>query len=173
MDGSGVPIRLRIYGGKYFAKLAQNPSLRQYIGDLRVMTSIPGGQPSGQFARAIGLAYAQIVREEEHRGGPPREITREMLLTRFPPHPTAQEILDTDHPERVKVYWSLAKRMLKDLGVWQDVKEPPVPAARYKKWDQWLKQVIHPEPGPLLASSVPTFPARARTAKPQRRFSRG
>jgi len=171
-DGSGVPLRLRIHGGGLFREIARNPQMIQYIGNLRTLAEIPAGKAGGQWARAMGLAFAQFIREEAAKARPRQTFTRRELLTRLPPDPTAEEILKSDRPGRVIDFWRDAKKFLVDAGWWLDFKEPPKPAARYGWGEGWLDQEVEPSPGPILTPPLPELAARAEAARKRKRRPR-
>jgi hypothetical protein len=164
-DGSGVPIRMRIHGGGLFREIARNPALLQYLGNLRALAEIPGGKAGGQWARAIGLAFAQGVREQATKAQPKQAFTRKELLTRFPPDPSAAEILGGNDPARALTYWRDAKAELVRIGWWDSFDEPQKPSARYGWAPEWLEQEICPTPGLLLASPLPQLAASADEAR--------
>lgn len=166
---SGNPLRLRIHGGGLFREIARNPSMLQRIGDLRILAEINGGRTPGQWARAMGLAYAQLVREQIHKPAPRKKFTRRELLSRFPPTPTASEILEGPHPKRAVDYWGLAKKDLIALKWWAEFPEPPTPKARYGWGEEWLDQEIAPEMGEALRRSVIVLEERAALPSPATR----
>lgn len=163
-DGSAVPLRLRLVGGKLWQQIAQNPSMLQYIGNLRALADIRSGKAGGQWARAMGLTFAQLTREQVGQPRPRRSFTRRELLTRLPPDPTVEEVLKGSEPKRALAYWRDAKTELIRIGWWRDFPEPPKPDARY--WgDLWLDQEVTPLPGPALSEPLPELAARAEEAR--------
>lgn len=155
----GVPLRLRIHGGGLLRAMAQNRTLLQYIGDLEVLTRIPSGKATGQWARALGLAFAQLLRERAYRPAVPLVFTRRELLTRFPPAPTVDDVVGSGNPKRLLQYWRDASAELERLGWWEMANDPPGPVSRYQWHDGWLDQALAIRPGVALTSSWPRLQA--------------
>ena len=163
--GDGVPVRLRIHGGGLFRDIASNKLLLQYIGDLSALASISTGKASGQWARAIGLAFAQITRERYSKLRRAEAYCRRELLNRFPPAPCVQDLVDSSNPRRILQYWSNAIDELERIG-WIVMREDPaVPERRYGWHEDWLAQDVLMSPGPALRTEMslnPTLQASRR-----------
>jgi len=155
-NGCRVPIRVRIHGGGLFREMAKNPHMTQQIGNLRTLTAIPGGQPSGQWARSMGLSFAQFIRENLHKS-PTRQrtsISRRELLYRFPPTPAPDHYLKSKtNTDRALTYWTEAKLKLHRWGWWDKFPEPELrrQGVRADHWGEvWLNQEVTPTPGSRL-----------------------
>lgn len=164
-DGSGVPLRLRIHGGGLFTRIARNPAMLQYLGNLRCLAEIPGGKAGGQWGRAIGFAFAELIREQAGKPRPRQTFTRRELLLRLLPDPSPEAVLAGDHPERALTYWKVAKQYLIDAGWWLPFEEPGKPATRFGWGEAWLDQEVTPPPGPKLAAPLPELAARGEAAR--------
>src|SRR5579884_3867981 len=84
-DGRDVPNVVAFTVGDWFAPSLSSNRDYPYLGNLQVLAKIPARQPSGAWARRIGLALLQRWREEAQRAEV-REVGENRRLTaRFPP----------------------------------------------------------------------------------------
>jgi hypothetical protein len=116
-DGRDVPNVVAFTVGDWFAPSLSSNRDYPYLGNLQVLAKIPARQPSGAWARRIGLALLQRWREEAQRAEV-REVGENRRLTaRFPPvtrrelfeelplAPDPFEILGGHNPKRARDYW--------------------------------------------------------------------
>ena len=140
-----------------------NREILSNLGDLRVIAQISRGQPSSAWASCIGFALQQKWREKaaksplgKNKNGDEKDvpsqtfppITRRVLLTHlwrseFDP----VEMLDGEHPERVKGYWDSAIEQLKKLNIVGYYKETtPLLGVAYGWQKAWLDQQLDIRP---------------------------
>lgn len=186
-DDSQPPIEVSIVAGQWVDKFRDNPHVLTYFGDVRRIGEIPAGKPSGAWAQAVGLALHQRWREGSSRASVStvgednhltiknaRPFTRRDLLGLFPPQPTVDEILESDHPSRAREYWRDAIKMLQGQGVVGHYAEvQPLPTKRQNWQAAWLDQPLDIRPSPEGATPLADMARRAQNAKRQRRNQAG
>lgn len=163
-----APVRVTIAAGPWLDRFRRNPRVLQTFGDVLTLAAIPGGKPSGAWARAIGLALQQIWREQASKAlvtqtGEPkrysvrfRRVTRRQLLSLFPPQPSLGDVLKSEHPGRVIEYCELAFDTLEDKGFFQYCRAvaPGRTESRYSRVDAFLDEELDIRPGPTLTMNI-------------------
>ncbi len=130
LDGSEIPVEVSFAAGVWLEKFRGDRRILTDLGDLRRLTQIPTGKPSGALAQRLGLALNQRWRQEAtdghigHTGEenrltfrPPYPYRRKELCEMFRGEPDLKEILDSDKPIRAREYWKEAIGILKAEGV--------------------------------------------------------
>jgi hypothetical protein len=124
LDPGIIPLKVTISSSPWLARLRGNRAALQDFGNMLAISEIPIGQPSGAWARAIGLALQQFWREKathatRGRAGDDHRptirfpmVTRRELLEMFPPRPSASDVLEGKHPSRAIDYWDAAIAIL-------------------------------------------------------------
>jgi hypothetical protein len=142
-DPEQVPLEVTFVAGPFISAWRGNPQVLTRYGDCMPIAGIPGAQPSGAWARSIGLALNQRWREgaaaaavttpgEENKLCVKwRHYTRRELLTLFEPSPSAADVLAGRDPGRARTYWSRAIGLLKRAGVISYYKEAGAKLPRY------------------------------------------
>jgi len=141
LDGTDVPVSVAFAAGALLAQFRGRADVLWSFGQARLLLAIPRGKVSGAWAFSIGRAATQRWRELASYGGE-QGMSREYLLTQFPPDPTVQEVLNSPHPARARRYFSQALAELKTAGVIADYSEPDPKTLPRTNWgDSWLKAV--------------------------------
>lgn len=154
-----TPIRAEIVVSKELTALLTNSKLAQYLEGAEMIGSIPGGKPSGAWARVIGPALLSFWRR--HSQGaidgsftPTRRELLERYTAKVKPY---QEILDSKNPARAIEYWCGALNMLADSGLLERTGEVLRTQKEIRSqlpsqgWDRaWLDEKVHIEPNSLL-----------------------
>ena len=164
-----IPVRASVSLSREWRARLSNPQLAQYLPMGELLGAIKARQPSGAWARVIGLALAEFWRRH------PREAldgalqpTRRELLERYPAKVAPYtQILASDTPHRALTYWRQALRVLVGEGFLADegeAKKPAEPAKRQGWQEAWLDQIVSLLPGPKMRESVEAC-ARARPVK--------
>jgi len=169
-------------------------SLAQFLPMGELLGNISGDQPSGAWARVVGLALANYWRRH------PREVargnlgskapTRRELLTRYTPKKSLpDDILSSRDPSRAVKYWSSALSELVSIGflalqgeaargvALQKLGPAGTPLSGYGWSNAWLDTPVELLPGEKIAPAIeqvahklPSAPTpRALTAAPQKR----
>lgn len=129
-DNSTPPVEVSWVAGPWLDRFRHDKRVLQFIGDIYKIAAIPGGRPSGAWAKSVGLALNQLWREQAkwaqfgHCGDDNRptisfdySFTRYDLLDMFRAQPWAGEILDSSNPHRADRYWREAIKILKRVGM--------------------------------------------------------
>lgn len=147
-----APISVTLQGGPFIERFRDNEKILQYFGNVRKLTELPVGKPSGQWALSIGLALQQLWREQASRATV-KEIgedkhptvsfkhpfTRFQLLDLYRPETWVEDVLASPNPQRAQTYWKEAIRLLKSRGVISYYKElDPLPMSRQGWRQPWL-----------------------------------
>ena len=173
---ASVPLRVEIAMSRIWSRLLSEPQTAQYLPLGELLGSIPGDQPSGAWARCLGMALANLWRQrpEGALDGSLRP-TRHSLLTHYTPKKAVpQEVLNGHDPARARTYWRQALGILTSLkfladageGAW---KATPCNPMQRKNWQkEWLNERVALYPGPNMLPSLETL-AKARPQSRQRR----
>jgi hypothetical protein len=151
-----VPVRAEIILSKELTALITHPKTAQYLEMGEALGSIPGGKPSGAWARVIGMALMSFWRRNprETLGGTLKPTRRELL-----DHYTAKvkpydEILESKDPGRVIGYWCGALGILADQEIVtregeakRTAKEVRAALPRQGWQEAWLNETIDIWPG--------------------------
>ncbi len=171
-----TPLRVRLVASQAWTRLTTLPETAQYLPMGELLGSIPGNQPTGAWARVLGLALANFWRRH------PRETlggtlapTRQELLNRYTPKVAPpDEILEGKNPVRAIEYWHGALGILVECGFLAPRGEA---ALTYKemrarvprqKWQQdWLTQSVELCPGARMQPAVESCAYALPTDKPR------
>jgi hypothetical protein len=167
LDNSAVPQEVTLVAGPWVRKFRGNREILSDFGDLKAITAIRRGTPSGSWAACIGLSLQQKWREKSSKA-PVVQVGedkdgKKRITQRFPPVTRRQlideawrsdhdvmEILESDKPGRAKDYWQKAIKELQKLGVIGYYKEIDKLPAGYEWQQKWLDQKLDIRPGTLL-----------------------
>lgn len=130
-DNGSPPVLIYLTPGAFLERFRQNPQVLQYLGELGILSEIPGGKVSGEWAKCVGVALWQLYRQRAkdaivgHVGDSNRPTVRGVFLTRrmlfgvFPPtrHSVERILVDPKSAHRVRGYWEAAMRELRTRGV--------------------------------------------------------
>lgn len=120
----------------------KDPSLCCYLGNLVSVAKIPSGKPSGDWAKSISLAIAELARVNAKNGGSQLNLSRGTLLLRFQPIKDPVEILESSDPGRAKTYFIEAMKYLRTTGMIESWTEPQANTNR-KSWTRiWLDETV-------------------------------
>lgn len=165
-DGSAPPALFSYVCGPWIERMRNNAQVMTYFGDVMRLACIPPGQPSGAWAKSIGLNLNQRWRDWGHDAqikgaGDENRLTtqfaknftrRDLLLGEnlYRASPDADEILTSADPGRAKDYWNQAISILRQkngpnlIGHYAEI--GPSPTAR-KGWkEDWLDQPLDIRP---------------------------
>lgn len=158
-----VPLRVEIVLSKRWEALLTNPDTAQFLPLGELLGAIPGSQPSGAWARTVGLALAGFWRRH------PRETlkqtlrpTRRELLTRFTPKTAApMDVLESNDPKRAIDYWLGALAELAETGFLSRTGETIRSSfhirqglPRYHWQEEWLDEAVELTPGPQMDAAI-------------------
>jgi hypothetical protein len=116
MFGPGIPARVEVaIMNEQWRALLTHPDVRQFLPLGERLGGIPPGQPSGAWARAIGVELFRFWRRNSKLDRKPTR--RELLLTRPLSVADPQEILDSTNPARARTYWHQAMNILAEKGL--------------------------------------------------------
>lgn len=158
-----VPLRVEIVLSKRWEALLTDPDTAQFLPMGELLGGIPGSQPSGAWARTIGLALASFWRRHprETLQQSMRPIRRE-LLTRFTPKAAVPtDILEGENPTRAIDYWLGALGELATAGFLSRSGEAGRSSfhirqslPRYHWQEAWLNETVDLRPGPRMEAAV-------------------
>ena len=130
------PVVVTVTAGPFLDKFRGNNQVLQHFGNVRKLTELPTGKPSGAWALSIGLALNQLWREgasrvEDAAVGDKghktvryqRPFTRFQLLDMFRPEPWVEDVLNSKNPMRAQQYWSEAISLLRKKNLVGHYKE--------------------------------------------------
>ena len=128
-DNSVPPYEISFKPGDALERYRGNRKVLTDYGNVRRIASIPAKQPSGRWARAIGLTLNQLWRQESKRavikhsthGDQKNELQvqfkpftrRELLTEYYKAVPYVEDILNGTNPKRAREYWDGAIQHLK------------------------------------------------------------
>jgi hypothetical protein len=179
-----VPLRIEIVASADWSRLASSPELANYLPYGELLGAIPGDQPSGSWARVIGLALANTWRRK------PREtlefslkMTRRELLEKYDPKKKPpREVLNSSNPNRAIKYWNDALAILTDCGfiakkgeaalTAEQVEQIKKTLPRYNWQDEWLNTQIELWPGSIILPAVQERSKSLPASKPRQLSSK-
>ncbi len=151
-----VPVRAEIILSKELTALITDPKTAQYLEMGEALGAIPGGKPSGAWARVVGMALMSFWRRK------PRETltatlkpTRRELLDHYAAKiKPYDEVLRSSNPGRVIEYWCGALGILADQEIIaregeakRTAKEVRAALPRQGWRDAWLNETVDIWPG--------------------------
>lgn len=158
-----VPVRVRLVASEEWAQLTTSPMLAQYLPLGELLGAITPDQPSGAWARVLGLALASFWRRQ------PRatidgsiKLTRRELLEHYPPKVAPPlDVLTGKHPRRAIDYWFSALQILVANGflaphgeTLRNAKVVVENLPRYNWHDPWLSEKVDLLPGPAMRGAI-------------------
>jgi hypothetical protein len=158
-----VPLRVEIVLSKRWEQLITSSSTMQYLPLGELLGAIPGNQPSGAWARTLGLALANFWRRHprETLGVTLQPSRRELLLRYTPRRQPPDEILESSNPIRALEYWQGALQELVHTGFLAPQGEAARTQAEIKKslprynWQSfWLDEKVTLLPGEKMQAAV-------------------
>jgi hypothetical protein len=173
LDDSTAPLAVYLTPGAFLERFRQSPQVLQHFGRLRILSEIPSGKPSGEWAKCVGAALQQLWRQWAKRAkiGSVGEdnrptvlgltFTRRLLFDVFPPtrHPVQRILSDPKAAARARRYWDAAMRELRRRGVvghWKSKGTLPRERGRDGRlrmcdgWQEaWLDEPLDIRPGAL------------------------
>lgn len=180
--GSAPPLRTGYSLTRGAYAVLERSGLRQYLPMAERLGAIRGGQPSGDWARAIGLTLFNEWRKKPR--GRKKPFTRRELLYTFRPRTNPDEILKSANAARAIEYFQGALQELAGADILEhagDVLKPAhairsgLPLREWAK--QWLDTPVDVQPSQSLAAAIkeqadrlppPAKPKRLN-AKPRKR----
>lgn len=157
LDGSDAPIKFTVVPGDWLAKFRGNRQVLASLGNTWKIASIPGGKPSGAWARAYAAVLLQSWREKAAYASP--TFTREGLHLACPTEPSLWDVLDGSNPRRAIEYDREAWALLKEAGiVATDPKKLDFTPKHKEKRQGWrtdfLTEELTVRPGPDIEAQV-------------------
>lgn len=109
-----VPVRVRLVASEEWARLTTSPMLAQYLPMGELLGAITPDQPSGAWARVLGLALASFWRRQPRAAldGNIKPTRRELLEHYSPKVSPPSEMLNGPNPRRALDYWCGALQIL-------------------------------------------------------------
>jgi len=158
-DGSAPPAYFSYVCGPWIEAVRGDRRLMTDFGNVMRLAAIPSGQPSGAWAKSIGLNLNQRWREWAHEAqvrhvGDVNRLTvrfakaftrRDLLLgeSLYRASPDVEGIFKSRNPARARKFWDGAISILKESGVDLIGHCAPIEPARTGRqgWqDEWLDQ---------------------------------
>lgn len=157
LDGSDAPIKFTVVPGDWLAKFRGNRQVLASLGNTWKIASIPGGKPSGAWARAYAAVLLQSWREKAAYDSP--TFTREGLHLACPSEPSLWDVLDGSNPRRAIEYDREAWALLKEAGIIAtDPKKLDFTPKHKEKRQGWrtdfLSEELTVRPGPDIEAQV-------------------
>lgn len=157
LDGSDAPIKFTVVPGDWLAKFRGNRQVLASLGNTWKIASIPGGKPSGAWARAYAAVLLQSWREKAAYDSP--TFTREGLHLACPSEPSLWDVLDGNNPRRAIEYDREAWALLKEAGIIAtDPKKLDFTPKHKEKRQGWrtdfLSEELTVRPGPDIEAQV-------------------
>ena len=168
-EEEAVPVRVELVASREWTALTTSSDTAQFLPMGEMLGAIPPNQPSGAWARSLGLAYFHWCRLHLHRAlkgqVPP---SRRELLDQFPSKTTGYEsLMSSDDPGRALKYWKGAEDYLREAGFIEAAEASVKPASR-KGWkDAWLVESPEWKPGPQLRPILEALAANLFTPSPR------
>ncbi len=165
-----VPLRVRLVASPEWTALTTSRDTAQWLPLGEKIGAIPGKQPSGAWARALGLSYLTWCRINPHaalRGEAPSR--RALLDTNTPKKQPYKELLETNKAYRIREYWATAESHLRDAGIIQPVRhKETVSKSGSDEWrDQWLNVQAPWQPGPTIKEALEAIVSNKYLEKPR------
>jgi hypothetical protein len=150
-----IPLRVQIVISPDWANLLTAGATAQFLPFAELLGSIPGSQPSGAWARVIGLALMNFWRRHPAQvlAGAIQPARGELLQRYTPKLWPVEQLLASRTPKRVLEYWYGALQILAERGIIESTGEVFVTPKqhleslpRYSWGGTWLegKAAIHP-----------------------------
>jgi hypothetical protein len=132
------------------SQLRENKRLLQIIQKpIETIAQIQSGQPSGDWAKAMGLKLLFQSRNNRKNMGGIVKLKRSTLLLTFRPKKNPEDTLGKNpNKQRGLTYWDTAISILKDAGIIDTIEEPPFPKTKNGKkkgqgwYEEWMNQVV-------------------------------
>ena len=144
----------------------KDPSLCCSFGNLLSVAQIPSGKPSGDWAKSIGLAIAELARTNAKNGGRQVKLSRGTLLLRYRPLTDPETILCSSHPGHAKKYFKEAMKYLVEKGMIESWSEPQAKLNRQGWTSAWLDEKVEITLAGEFASQAQSIQARNAGRKP-------
>jgi hypothetical protein len=191
IDGSVPPDEVTFVAGPWLNRFRENHQVLPHFGDVLRLAQLPDGQPSGAWARCIGLALQQFWREKAASSGLGHAGEDNTPTVRFSRLPTRRELLDMfpadprfyyvtlladGRPGRMLDYWNSAIMLLKQIDFIPQNYTEPKPSRRQGWADEWLDEAIDIRPareGREAVIEIAQRAASARKARAKRRSPSG
>lgn len=160
LDPSEPPPAVSLYAIGFLRQYLGNRSVLQDIGNVRALSQIPTRQPSGQWARALGMTLHRRwrMRAVWPDAKPGRfDFSRRELLEEYTPKPDPTELLASSDPKRAREYWRGALELLrtKPPRIVTRWSEPPEATLPRQGWDAiWLDQTVTVEPSAEIRADL-------------------
>jgi hypothetical protein len=171
-----VPVRVRLVASEEWARLTTSPMLAQYLPMGELLGAITPDQPSGAWARVLGLALASFWRRQPRAtlDGSIKPIRRE-LFEHYPPKVSPPlEVLSSRNPKRAIEYWCNALQILVQTGflaphgdTQRTASEITRSLPRYNWHAVWLDEKIDLLPGPAMRPAVEACANALPVVRPQ------
>lgn len=153
LDGmDACPVGFIILDSTLTKVYRQYPALLLEFGALNQLGQIPSGKPGGDWAKSIGLAAAQAIRNDAKHGGATKRLTRRYLLSQHPTKISFEELLNSSNPDRAREYFNDAVGILQEQNIFASCIQPDPPLQLNKKgewvpirkgWkDKWPDEVV-------------------------------
>lgn len=154
-----VPLRVQLVSSQAWTRLTNAPDTAQYLPCAELLSGIPSRQPSGSWARVIGIALAHFWRRNSHNAlSGSRLPTRRQLLDMFPASQSHYlDVLAGKNPRRVSEYWHKALRLLVEYEFISDMGEARVRQSALPRqgWQRgWLDESVELRPGPQITLAL-------------------
>jgi hypothetical protein len=158
-----APVGVKIGVSSQLAELITSKHTAQYLEGAEILGAIPGGKPSGAWARSVGMGLASFWRRNprESISGTLQPTRRELLNHYAAKVAPYEEILKSDKPGRAIEYWHAALQILADdeyigrageVTISTKAMRADLPRQNWK--DIWLDQAANIEPGETMKPRI-------------------
>ena len=181
-DDRPMPLEITFGAGPWIERFRGNRQILAEFGNVRAIARIPGGKPSGAWARCIAMTLYQRWREGASRARNPQDgalvkwppFTRRRLLRGlFKAEPDVLKMLRSNNPQRAVDYWVQAVQILREEGIVKAVKEiEPLPEHRASWREDWLDQPLNFTPGEAELGAAKEILQRADDMRAQQKAKR-
>ena len=172
-----VPLRVELVVSQEWTRLTTSPLLSQYLPMGELLGQITPDQPSGAWARVLGLSLSSFWRRNPRQtiNGELRPTRRE-ILDHYPPKVAPpQEILSGKNPRRALDYWHGALQILVSNGFLEPSGEAVIGSQKAgeelprKNWKEgWLDGEVDLRPGPIMKDAVASCAHALPSSQPKR-----
>ena len=173
-EDADVPVRVELIATREWMALTTSPDTSQYLPLAEKLATIPPRQPSGAWARALGLALAHWWRRHprEALDGSRKPTRQELLNTFVAAEGHYTDVLASKNPRRVLDYWRSALSILADGDVAflansgeATAKAQDLPRQGWQA--MWLKEQVDLRPGPEMEAALQACVQKRYAPKPR------
>lgn len=152
-----VPLRVELAASREWTAITTQRDTAQYLPFGEIIGAIPCDQPSGAWARAVGLSFLHWCRcniREALSDSPTLPTRRDLMDMYTSKKAPYNEVLEGPNPLRVFQYWHGLEELLRAAQLIEAPQSPLKPTKRQGWQDDWQNERPQWKPGPLLRQSL-------------------